>query len=876
MTVGPQFPFFPALLPVMLRSRKKDVRVKPNRKLDKRSSRGMVFENEELRMRTIEINAEVEKGKDDIKKLRKENDHLRREMWSLRDEYDRLEKLIKHLDLVPAYDITLEDQEDEIIDDEDVDDDAYNPDVDNLQNYQKAYGFVPLKYSTESPSKSSYSYCKQSPYRENSSRLHQRSCSQPQLAHLPRCSTPDYFQPGHFSALDIPIDDGNDNTQTLRCESECASDKGSCCTVAHQSGEGSSACDMNDSKSIVACSGQVNQGFTENEPDGFSTVQRRCRTIVEKVRTNGVETQVVREASVKQVTNRQFDQPGASSSQYVAFTQSSCQDGVMRQSVTFQRNSYLFLPNEKGHNDVGQIKNCPSHQRSNSGATVSSEQSNSSVIHVANGATESFVRIHSIDRNTVIFNVSEHPALRQIVVQDVIDSLESQLDSNLCVVKGVRIVNGVAYISLAKREHVLNLLRVGLKIRDSQIKLVDVVRDATVILLTGVPYYISDGTIATLLSGYGSVIGEMERRYYKGVDTGERLVRIRLRKHVRLPRQLSVGGSRILLRLLRSDEMNQTINGIGEDTGIKSRSNSYRFHPRNEGGNVYDVPMRRRTSSDERKSRTKLSSSVVIPILNSSPKLIKDSNQNNEEPPLTPRIDKAFEYRSQLSVNLRMSAEIPQEAIWDAEDGPQLLPGEGHIQPLSVRALISSHQRHGSISSCSSKGRRNSDSPKKLKEQLQADGLSDCRTPSPSRLKESPLKCKGTVNFEDSSSSKKSSKSAKSKNGILRKSANNEDSIELVDMCESEKLKKCKNRFPRSFSLADSFKFKASEKDKGKRIPKLESVSETVSTSEEPMLLQSQRRDSERSIGEISRSSKSSSRKSGDLPWCGCWGNGCL
>ena len=83
----------------MLRARKKDVRIKPNRKLDKRSSRGMLYENEELRLRTIEINAEVERGQTDIKKLRRENDHLRREMWALRDEYERLEKLIKHLEL---------------------------------------------------------------------------------------------------------------------------------------------------------------------------------------------------------------------------------------------------------------------------------------------------------------------------------------------------------------------------------------------------------------------------------------------------------------------------------------------------------------------------------------------------------------------------------------------------------------------------------------------------------------------------------------------------------------------------------------------------------------------------------------------------------
>ncbi|KAI5701009.1 hypothetical protein M8J75_005237 [Diaphorina citri] len=79
----------------MLRARRRDVTAKPNRVLDKSSSRGMIYENEELRLRTININAEVEKGQHDIKKLRRENDQLRREIWTLREEYDRLESLLK-------------------------------------------------------------------------------------------------------------------------------------------------------------------------------------------------------------------------------------------------------------------------------------------------------------------------------------------------------------------------------------------------------------------------------------------------------------------------------------------------------------------------------------------------------------------------------------------------------------------------------------------------------------------------------------------------------------------------------------------------------------------------------------------------------------
>lgn len=46
----------------MLRARRKDKDVRPNRLLDRTASRGMLYENEELRLRTININADLEKG----------------------------------------------------------------------------------------------------------------------------------------------------------------------------------------------------------------------------------------------------------------------------------------------------------------------------------------------------------------------------------------------------------------------------------------------------------------------------------------------------------------------------------------------------------------------------------------------------------------------------------------------------------------------------------------------------------------------------------------------------------------------------------------------------------------------------------------------
>lgn len=130
----------------MLRARKKDNSLKPQRKLDKRSSRGMVFENEELRLRTLEISAEVDRGQHDVKKLKKENDILKREIWWLRDECEKLGGFLNGLG--------DDEDETELNDDDSPTDpdgatieeikDGECPkdtiDAENLENLQKAYG----------------------------------------------------------------------------------------------------------------------------------------------------------------------------------------------------------------------------------------------------------------------------------------------------------------------------------------------------------------------------------------------------------------------------------------------------------------------------------------------------------------------------------------------------------------------------------------------------------------------------------------------------------------------------------------------------------------------------------------------------------------
>lgn len=50
--------------------------------------------NNEIYRGSSKFNSSIP-GQNDIKKLRRENEQLRREIWSLRDEYDKLEEILK-------------------------------------------------------------------------------------------------------------------------------------------------------------------------------------------------------------------------------------------------------------------------------------------------------------------------------------------------------------------------------------------------------------------------------------------------------------------------------------------------------------------------------------------------------------------------------------------------------------------------------------------------------------------------------------------------------------------------------------------------------------------------------------------------------------
>ncbi|XP_023720388.1 mucin-17 isoform X2 [Cryptotermes secundus] len=145
-------------------------------------------------------------------------------------------------------------------------------------------------------------------------------------------------------------------------------------------------------------------------------------------------------------------------------------------------------------------------------------------------------------------------------VQEVIDALETQLDSKLNdAVRGVRVANGNCYVCLAEEDNAGALLETGLILRGAKIKLEDVSHDSIIVAFSGVPHDVSDGSVARAVASHGTVIGEVERRLYKGVDTGERLVRLKPADADigTIPSTINLGGSKATLRILKPEEIKE-------------------------------------------------------------------------------------------------------------------------------------------------------------------------------------------------------------------------------------------------------------------------------------------------------------------------------
>ena len=117
--------------------------------------------------------------------------------------------------------------------------------------------------------------------------------------------------------------------------------------------------------------------------------------------------------------------------------------------------------------------------------------------------------------------------------------MEQQLDPTRCHVRGVRMLAGwLFFISLDSARSLQYLLRHSFRLVPATDP-ADGRKDGRTD---------SDATVSLLLAAFVTIVGDVERRFFCGVDTGERLFRFRLKGHAKLPRHITVGGCRIQVR----------------------------------------------------------------------------------------------------------------------------------------------------------------------------------------------------------------------------------------------------------------------------------------------------------------------------------------
>ncbi|XP_046446100.1 uncharacterized protein LOC124195637 [Daphnia pulex] len=1270
----------------MLRARKKDVRIKPNRKLDKRSSRGMLYENEELRLRTIEINAEVERGQTDIKKLRRENDHLRREMWALRDEYERLEKLIKHLDLAGTgsehhhhrgqhhsdgeggggtgredYDEEDDDDEDRASqpslngrnsnsegsedDDREADDtepvdgvpmgisrsksqtamsssdfhhstsapasanskldsacychdatlasancdlhrisglggavyvECGNPDKDNIENYQKAYGRMPRRCSSAgakvyvstqhfhphtsapaAPASSSAAASADANSRvcyESLSAVKSRystsgmededgyaACSHPVRVDLREFLHPVEHPsgcPNHFSVEaghgmmppntppppipspvtpttittaihhparrgddlavdegessgvdpddegpsnaiasgagfppDTPSEDGEFNLDHLvnivrsfqqeqqlhqsglivatcsgspptptspdvlveEAEDDASSNRSSSpgasgmatikrrplssgnaqqqqrhrqmAIIEKESAGGRSAVDvvteMMRSPRAIAESSSTDVCGSSGRATGWSSVPQRRNSFSSSTSSSASGSPTATHSSTVVFLNNNNNNTNninnnkklAGSSGYLgsgrggslvqgpdttmavtattfSTTTTTTIDGIV---VTSTRKSsspirivhpshVLPLPpppvssydvpralepaammaTHQGQQGAGQHSygGALSRRRADETGRGLGDGNCLSVYPLPDGdASASLLRLHAVDPHTVSFDLKDLTAARSVTVQEVIDQLEQQLDPTRCHVRGVRMLAGTLFfISLDSFRSLQYLLRHSFRLRGHRVRLTDVSAQTWIVSLSGVPHYISDATVSLLLAAFGTIVGDVERRFFHGVDTGERLVRFRLKGHAKLPRHITVGGCRIQVRRM-SPAPNSSQRDLHSDMGGFGPGPVNTLNPTGMNRRIrLDSQADDDNSTDFAFSSTAPEPATSSTVTGESHYGTIQSNSADSGRKSGPKIGRSFEYRSQLRVDLRMSAEVPVPSLL-SEDPPSsstgsaatVLVAQGNRVSTTPNCPVCEQQQHSTLAQSTPGGLQPQIRPQLATPQPTTAPpmvIHRCRhhesgvvgspvgpgvpvaVPSsavPSgegRVhRESPPKSRVSVNFDEtaaiSSGSRISSgtgtsrpsntktSTSTSSNGILRKSVSGEEPATESGNDGSNSATgstdggqgKGKNglrlgaakKTARSFSLVDTFRV---NKERRKPVVRVETVIENTSAAnpEEGVRTLVVRRDSTESSSRSSRSS----RKSNELPWCGCWGNGCL
>ncbi|XP_045590419.1 uncharacterized protein [Procambarus clarkii] len=924
----------------MMRSKKKEGNLKPSRKLDKRSSRGVMFENEELRMRTIEINAEVDRGQSDLRKLKRENETLKQQVWTLRDEYDKLENFVKNMDgdSDDDDDDDDDDEEDELEqrlcrgkineeEGEDEDDEEANVETDNLENLQKVY----------SGKMRSVEYTMRQAATMESGLA--GGCSQAQCAGVPAgaaCAAPvdGLAQPGSVRVClpdDTPafgdVGEGGasppDPLQPITTETYLSQ-------TDHfnldQLLDFASSFHYDRRKHLAEPLAMALPPEEERPPSpsrdkvipdpSYSTVRRRSATVIEKLKGSASSGALVKE--VKQLS---LCKDGATNPVPV----SESPEVTHTTTVNYTRSSYFFSGPLNGSrsqslgtglNSAASVTRPPSSPAgplySSSSAcnigTSSSLDAGLPLVSVFNPRA-SLVRLNSIEPNTLMVSVAEMPQLWDITTQEIIDELEQQAEGTLHSIRGVRVVGRAAYISLGRRDALQQLLNHGLTVRGGKVPLIDITRESIVLALTGVPHYIADATLVILLSAFGTIIGELERRFYKGVDTGERFVRMKLKKHVKLPKYVTVGGCRIVLTVHGRDAPAQL--HVPEWGGAKL-SPAPPPPPHSAHGPQATDPshtdLTTPVSPDSGQCSEPSSSDKSCERIEGRDGVVRVEAGAQNDSRMTTKASKTFSSRCIVNLKLperpaaataipRVRDNVnPRDPVGPCQSGGGLVVSTGTPStPMAAGHVL----RAGSLY----RGTRGPDPPSTtagtggnspiISRRLSRLGM-DCRPP------ESPRPRPNSVVFEEqprevptasralltpqyhSHVVASSSGPMPLANGILRKASGSEQEALLPASQRCAASIRNRLKIGRSMSYDAGKQKLAAEKEK-KKLNKMESISENTindDVSDITPLGAGARRDSEKSsVSANSKSSTNTTKKKEpaiDLPWCGCWGNGCF
>ena len=589
-----------------------------------------------------------------------------------------------------------------------------------------------------------------------------------------------------------------------------------------------------------------------------------------------------------------------------------------------------------------------------------------------------------------MFSTKDYPILSDISVPEIIDELEKQFDDKLCELQGVRLVGSNVYICLSRKDSLNYLSTYGFYVRGVPVKVVDITHDSVVICLTGVPHYITDSTITMLVSTFGIAIGEVERRFYKGVDTGERYVRLKPRAHTQVPDFVTVGGCKILIRVLNSEEVcppytlqSQEKERRGPDpnsstvvtstsaasataTSLTNLLDHQAFNSQTTASfanssivtsSVTNAAASAATTSglscisnfrakpghcngtlnSPTGSATLPSLTTLSPVPRATDLLLTGITENSEGHSLaSPKIAKSFRSRLGLRSPSKEETEHQRTGIDEVDDSSRTyIPGDpiNDIPSLSPPPYKGPGSTGGSSTTSNSGGRSGitglgllnrirgssdvddfktntlgrkfnrhltkTDSSNSIgsghkndRDHTKANGASGCNgnnKPRSSVVFEEPLKSTTNASNSSSSTMQPPPPSAsqvgrvtnRTVNGILRKGSVPGDDIVTPPNLDKDQDKDNARKTNRKAKNSSSGS--ASNNKNNKKSAKLESVTE--SGLEDGDSSKDGTTTKDRSSRSRSSSSKTSSKAdkaakdlalTRDLPWCGCWGNGCL